>query len=280
MNPDDLTKRAKGLRYTGGEGESVEDTLAVEAALHVKVNGESYTTTMRTPGDDEALARGLLHTEGIVSDSSARAAYRVVDDPESGEVACLEVTVPEGKVEASVEGRRTTLSASSCGVCGTRDPADIAVYGPPLEIGAESKLEAGAIAGMFGAMRKEQRAFEASGGAHAAAVFDGRGELLVVKEDIGRHNAVDKVVGTLIEDGRLGDAAVLLVSGRVSYEIVYKAYRAGIPFLLAVSAPSSLAVETAERLGMTLVAFCRENRATVYSHAGNVSGAARAEAER
>ena len=273
MNSDDLTIRARARRWVAGEAESVEDSLTIEAPLHIMVNGQSYTTTMRTPGDDEALARGLLHTEGIVTPSCAKFSFQTIDNPESGEAACLDVTVPQESVEKPVEGRRTMLSASSCGVCGTRNPADIEVYGPPLEIASGLRLDVSTIGALLAEMKAEQHAFSESGGSHAAAIFNADGTLLAVYEDIGRHNAVDKAIGRLLEEGRLSDAAVLLVSGRVSYEIVYKAYRAQIPFVLAVSAPSSMAVETAARLGMTLIAFCRDDRATVYTHHENVVGA-------
>ncbi len=273
MNPEKGTKLARGRRYVAGESAETEDLLTVEAPLHLKVNGVAYTTTMRTPGEDEALARGLLFTEGIVPDPDAAVAFRAIDDPESGGTACLEITVADAYLAKSIDGRRTMLSASSCGVCGTRDPADLEVFGPPLAIAAQERLDVTRISSFLREMRKRQHDFGASGGSHAAAFFDASGAVLVVMEDIGRHNAVDKAVGSLLAEGRISDAAVVLVSGRVSYEIVYKAYRAQIPFLLAVSAPSSMAVETSERLGLTLVAFCRDDRATVYSHRENVVGA-------
>ena len=273
MNREKGTKSVRGRRYVAGEPEETEDRLTVEAPLHLKVNGVAYTTTMRTPGEDEALARGLLFTEGIVPDPAAAVAFRAIDDPESGGTACLDIAVPDAFLAKSVDGRRTMLSASSCGVCGTRDPADLEVFGPPLAITAQERLDVTRISSFLREMRTRQHDFGASGGSHGAAIFDKSGEVLVVMEDIGRHNAVDKAVGRLLAEGRISDGAVVLVSGRVSYEIVYKAYRAQIPFLLAVSAPSSMAVETAARLGMTLVAFCRDDRATVYSHRENVVGA-------
>ncbi len=273
MNPEKGTKSVRGRRYVAGEPEETEDRLTVEAPLHLKVNGAAYTTTMRTPGEDEALARGLLFTEGIVPDPGAAVAFRAIDDPESGGTACLEITVADESLAKSVDGRRTMLSASSCGVCGTRDPADVEVFGPPLAIAPQERLDVSRVSSFLDEMHKRQHDFGASGGSHAAAIFDKRGEVLVVMEDIGRHNAVDKAVGSLLAEGRVSEAAVVLVSGRVSYEIVYKAYRAQIPFLLAVSAPSSMAVETADRLGLTLIAFCRDDRATVYSHRENVVGA-------
>lgn len=270
MNPEKLTKPAAGQQYADGVGAPVEDALVVEAPLHIKVNGEAFTTTMRTPGDDRALTRGLLYTEGIVTDPNAALSFREIADPESGLAACVEVTLDARDIEKEVDGRRSLLSGSSCGVCGTRDPADIAVYGPPLDTGAAHKLEVALIPVLLDRMKAKQVAFDESGGSHAAAIYDESGEVLAVREDIGRHNAVDKAVGSLLEAGRLADGRILFVSGRLSYEIIYKAYRAAIPFVLAVSAPSSMAVETAERLGMSVVAFCRDGRATVYSCGENV----------
>ena len=272
MKVEEGTKRAEGVRFSGATGERVVDRLTSEAPLHLKVNGVSYTTTMRTPGDDEALARGLLFTEGIVTDLDAPMRFDAIADPETGGCACLEIQIDEALLNVSVEGRRSMLSASSCGVCGTRDPADIEVYGPPLPVSTGEKLDVTRIPALLKAMEDAQAGFASTGGSHAAAAFTSDGAALVVREDIGRHNAVDKAIGWLLNAGRLAEASVLLVSGRVSYEIVYKAYRAGIPFLLAVSAPSSMAVETAERLGMTIVGFCRGDCATVYSKMENVNG--------
>ncbi len=272
MNPEKGTKSVRGRRYVAGVPEETADRLTVEAPLHLKVNGTAYTTTMRTPGDDEALARGLLFTEGIVPDPNAAVAFRAIDDPESGGTACLEITVADAFLAKSVDGRRTMLSASSCGVCGTRDPADIEIFGPRIEIPSDRRFSIALVPEMIEKMCERQTLFAKSGGSHAAAGFTVSGELLSVHEDIGRHNAVDKVVGDLIEQRRLDDVQCLTVSGRVSYEIVYKAYRAEIPFLMSVSAPSSMAVETAERFGMTIIGFCRDERMTVYSNVGNTAG--------
>jgi FdhD protein len=267
MSREEGTKHTPVRRYEAGAWVSAEEPLALEAPLHIRLNGVAYTTTMRTPGDDEALARGLLFTEGIVPAADAPCAYRVLDDPETGLPACIEVSVPEAFVAKAVEGRRTVMASASCGVCGTREPADIEVYGPPLEPRHDARLDLARVPDLRRRMQGGQAIFRATGGCHAAALFDAKDQLLTLMEDIGRHNAVDKAVGTLLRTARLHDAAVLFVSGRVSYEIVYKAYRAGVPILLAVSSASSLAVDTAARLGIAVAGFCREDRATVYCHA-------------
>ncbi len=276
MSREEGTKHARAVRWAAGGATPGDEALVVEAPLHLRLNGVAYTTTMRTPGDDEALARGLLFTEGIVPDPRAVLSHHVVDDPESGLAACLEITAADKFVAKSVEGRRSAIATASCGVCGTRAPEDIEVYGPPLEPRHTARLDLRRVPELRAKMQERQAIFRATGGCHAAALFDALGALLVVKEDIGRHNAVDKAVGTLLIASRLDSAAVLFVSGRVSYEIVYKAYRAGVPVLLAVSSASSLAVETGERLGVCIAGFCRDDRATVYSRPGLVDASASA----
>lgn len=247
-----------------GAASGRDEALAVEAPLQVAVNGLPFATTMRTPGADIELARGLLHTEGIVA-SGASIAWETLADPESGTIGRIHAAVAEDDLLASVDGRRTLTASASCGVCGTRRVEDIHIYGDPIRLNAQPPIALSAITALFDAMAVRQPAFQASGGCHAAAVASPSGELLAVFEDIGRHNAVDKAVGALLLDGRLSDAAALLVSGRVSYEIVAKAYRAGIPVIAAVSAPTSMAVEQAQRLGVALAGFCRNGRGTVYA---------------
>lgn len=255
----------RAVRFAQNGAEPVTDALLVEAPLHIKVNGAAWTTTMRTPGADCELARGLLLTEGVVSDVRAGVEFHEVPDPETGIIACLETWIDASLVEKEVEDRRTLMSLSSCGVCGVREPRDLEIFGSQISIPEGVMLHVSEISRMMEAMRSRQRLFTATGGAHAAAVFDGRGEMMAVFEDIGRHNAVDKALGALIFEGRLEEARYLTVSGRVSFEIVSKAYRAAIPVVCSVSAASSMAVETAKRMGMTLVAFCRDGQATVYS---------------
>ncbi len=259
-----------GARIEAGVRTQARDALAVEAVLQIQVNGEDYTTTLRSPGHDRELARGLLHTEGIVPDAEAEIRYKTVKDPETGLVACLELTIADGLLAKEVSGRRSSVVSSSCGFCGTRDPSELMPNGPPLVVSEEERLPAASFPAMFAAMGEAQPLFEVTGGTHAAMAFDGSGRPLAAFEDMGRHNAVDKVVGSLLMGGRLAEAHALTVSGRASFEIVFKAYQARIPFVLSVSACSTLAVEMGERFGVTVAGFCRGTRATVYSRVENV----------
>lgn len=270
--PDAVTMKGfDAVRLNVSGSDPLRDILIVEAPLHIQINDLPFTTTMRTPGHDRFLTRGLLHTESIIPATPIDVGFEEFSDPETGFTSRINVIVAPESVQVSLDGRRSLLSTSSCGMCGTRSPADIEIYGnaTPLESIEPPNIED--VEEMLSEMRRAQKLFDASGGSHGAALFSKNRTCLTVHEDIGRHNAVDKVVGELVDAGRLGDAYYLTVSGRVSYEIVYKAYYAAVPCILAVSAPSSMAVETAQRLGITLVAFCREKRATVYSNLGTLA---------
>ncbi len=270
------TKRYSAHRIRGGECEIGDEALAGEGPLHICLNGDSFVTTMRSPdGCDEELVRGLLFTEGIVVDEDADFEFAGVTDPENRALARVDVTVDAERIRVPVAGRRNQLATSSCGICGTRDPADLEIFGDPLKVTADLSLTSETVSGMLESMGAGQATFAETGGTHGAGAYTGDGAELVVREDIGRHNAVDKVVGWLLEQGRLSEAVVLTVSGRVSYEIVAKAYRSQFPVLVAVSAPSSMAVETAEAFGITLIGFCREDRMTVYTHANRIVSAER-----
>jgi FdhD protein len=259
-----------GLRYDGGKAAPVEDCLAVEAVLQVQVNGEDYVTTVRTPGDDRYLVQGLLFTEQVISWDAKGLAFKEVVDPESGIVGCVDVSIPEAELLKNVGGRRSTMASASCGLCGIKSVDEIHIYGKPLKVHHDRKLHIGRVASMLEDMQRRQPIFKATGGCHGGLLFSLNGDVLSAFEDIGRHNAVDKAIGWLLEKGALNQADCLVVSGRLSYEIVYKAYHGQIPFLLSVSAPSSFAVEMAERFGMTIISWCRGESATVYSNVENV----------
>lgn len=261
------SKTFPGIRLSPTSTTSVEDLLPVEAVLQLKVNGAAYTTTVRTPGADEALARGLLFTEGVLVDPAVAPTYRAIPDPDTGLTGCLEIAVPETALAKDVTGRRSAMGNASCGLCGIREPDELMMLGAPIITPPETRLSFAAITTLLAALPRHQPLFQATGGVHGALAFAADGGILCSHEDIGRHNAVDKCIGDLLNQGRLADACGLVVSGRMSYEIVFKAYQARWPYLLSVSAPSSLAVEMGEAFGLCIVGFCRGERATVYSRA-------------
>ena len=258
------TRTYEGIKFDARGALPVADPLTVEEALQVCINGKPFTLTMRTPGSDEELIRGMLHCEAILSDPRYHPGVVVREKNEHGIVTEADLEIPEARLGSGYANSRSLLSVSSCGICGNTELGEQGFEGPALE--GATRFAPGIFSEMFARMNRRQHDFNQSGGTHAAAIFDSEGQLLVAREDIGRHNAVDKAVGRLLLDGRLSQACAMTVSGRISYEITIKAFKAGIPFLAAVSAPSSLAVDYAKELGITLLGFCREGRATCYSH--------------
>jgi FdhD protein len=262
-------RKYEGIKTDGEKVVRVTDHLAVEHPLSISVNAEPFTLTMHTPGHEEDLIRGLLFSEGVYKKREGKLHIDITETSDEDYISKVNVHIAEGDFDKNQINKRNLLSVASCGICGRTDLQDFssegahyvspkgAQYGSP-----EGEL---GLMGMFECLRGGQVGFELSGGSHAAGAFDKEGKMLVSREDIGRHNAVDKVVGHLLNSGKLKEAKYLLVSGRVSYEIVTKCFTAGIPILAAVSAPSSLAVDFAKELGITLYGFCRENRATRYS---------------
>jgi FdhD protein len=224
---------------------------------------------MRTPGGDFELAAGFLFTEGLIDggDDVRRVSY--CEDLPPGEQHYNVVTVELSRAFDASLLRRNFSATSSCGVCGKATLDDVEVHCAPLAPGPEVEREA--VLSMPETLRTAQRVFEETGGLHAAGLFSVGADLLSVREDVGRHNAVDKIVGeSLLADDLPLSGRVLQVSGRVGFEIVQKAARAGISVVSAVGAPSSLAVDAAERLGMTLVGFVRDGRFNVYTHPGRI----------
>lgn len=243
------------------------DTLAVEEPLELRVHGERLVTTMRTPGSDAELALGFLFSEGLIrsaQDISSLSHCGRADDRSSENVLDI-VPAPGVVIELEASARRGAAVTSSCGVCGRQQIDDLLAGLRPLAPGAP--LPMGLLERAPAALGAAQPLFTATGGVHAAALFDASGELLVAKEDVGRHNAVDKAIGALLRSGRLPSTppALLFVSSRASFDIVQKAARAQIPFVACMGAASSLAVELAERCGICLTAFARADRSTVYT---------------
>jgi len=248
--PPYSTARVEVVRFPDGD---TEDVVAVEEPLEIRIGGEPVAVTMRTPGHDEELAVGFALSEGLQP-----AAARV---PEDLAANTIELDAP-GFDPARLA--RSFYTTSSCGVCGKGALEAVAVEAPRVE--SDFRLPATLVASLPDRLREQQRAFEATGGLHATGLFDRRGTLLCLREDVGRHNAMDKVIGWAFGGGLLPLAqAVLCVSGRLSFELVQKAAVAGCPMLVAVGAPSSLAVQLAQDRGVTLCGFVRGGRLNVYS---------------
>lgn len=247
----------------------------VEEPLEIRVNGSPTTVTMRTPGSDVELAQGFLLTEGIVSgreDILSVRYCRGAGEDGVNTYNVLDVTLASNVPPPDVDPTRNFYTTSSCGVCGKASLEAVRLiskHGPgddPATVATDT------LSTLPDKLRSAQKVFAATGGLHGAALFDTRGETLVVREDIGRHNAVDKVVGWALEQRRIPlSGTVLLVSGRASFELTQKAVMAGIPVLAAVSAPSSLAVDLASQSGLTLVAFLRGDSMNIYTRPDRVT---------
>ena len=243
------------------------DQVAVEAPLEIRVAGEPLAVTMRTPGEDRYLALGFLLAEGVVktlADVGTVAHCGRLDDEGYGNT--IDVGPGPGfsfDTRTLEDTRRGTLTTASCGVCGRRSIEDLLARIEPL--GDQARVPADVLLAAPASLASRQESFARTGGAHAAAALQADGRYLAHAEDVGRHNAVDKVVGMLLYGGTLDQAVVLAVSGRVSFEIVQKAAAARIPVIAAVSAPTSLAIDLAARAEITLAAFVREGRMNVYT---------------
>jgi len=280
------TARRRVLRVTlPGDGRAADsasraDFLAGEEPLGIRVDGTALTMTMRTPGDDVELAAGFLVSEAVIRAPEDIAQITLCDGAACGHAGhdgmgnLADVTLAPG-VMVTPGARRNFLTTSACGICGKTSIADICVL-PHAPLAADAALFAPEmLAALPDRLRGAQRVFSRTGGLHAAGLFTADGELIAVREDVGRHNAVDKVVGWALLGGRLPlTGCVLLVSGRASFELVQKAILAGVPLLAAVSAPSSLAVDLAEQAGLTLVGFLRGTSMNVYTGAHRLSAAA------
>ncbi|WP_395106306.1 formate dehydrogenase accessory sulfurtransferase FdhD [Actinomadura sp. SCN-SB] len=245
------------------------DTLAVEEPLEIRVAGRPLTITMRTPGDDFELVAGFLAAEGVIARPDDLLAMRYCAD--ATEQNTLDVALADGVEPPSELMRRAFATTSACGVCGKASIEALRVRRPYDIASDQVRLTPVSLAALPDRLREAQRVFERTGGLHAAGLFDASGGLLVLREDVGRHNAVDKVVGWALAKGLLPlSGHVLMVSGRASFELTQKAAQAGIPVLAAVSAPSSLAVELAEDAGMTLIGFLRGETMNVYTGAHRI----------
>ncbi|NJP44264.1 formate dehydrogenase accessory sulfurtransferase FdhD [Actinacidiphila epipremni] len=265
-----VTERRRVLRIRGAAVAHRADTLVAEEPLEIRLNGRPLAITMRTPGDDFALATGFLVSEGVLAAAGEVAnvvycAGATADGSNTYNV--VDVTLAPGVPVPDITLERNVYTTSSCGLCGkaSLDAVRTATR-LPVDPAGGPRLTPGALAALPERLRERQAVFDRTGGLHAAALFDADGTLLDVREDVGRHNAVDKLVGRALREGRLPLAdQVLMVSGRASFELAQKAVMAGIPVLAAVSAPSSLAVDLARESGLTLVGFLRGDSMNVYA---------------
>ena len=262
-NMRESTRPVHVVRVSGARRERTSDLVATEAPLELRIGGRPFAVIMRTPGADEELAAGFLFAEHIVQSATNISAIAVVSqDPDA---AVLDIVLAECDLDTVFGKERRVLSNASCGVCGRPELESLVVNSAPVDNGW--RVPASTLTGLPSAAQREQAVFSETGGLHAAALFDAAGRVTMLREDIGRHNAVDKVIGRRLLDAALPAANCgLFVSGRASFEIVQKAWAAGIPLIAAVSAPSSLAIDLAEQAGITLAGFVRADRFNVYSH--------------
>ncbi len=263
--------RSSALRVSALGGLEKDDRLAVEEPLEIRIGDDPVSVTMRTPGgaDDYELVAGFLLTEGLISKRADLKDLGYCLDPKHPELRnIVRATLAPG-LEVPVErARRRAFQSSSCGLCGKGSLDAVLTTSPPLEDGV--RISRAVLSSLPERLRAAQPTFAATGGLHAAGLFSSAGELLCAREDIGRHNAVDKVIGRRFLDGKPLSGTILLVSGRTSFEIVQKALVARIPVLAAVSAASSLAASLARESGMTLVGFLRGAEGNVYAGAERV----------
>lgn len=255
------TSKYEALKLNKKNNQYITDSIVIEAPLQININEEPYTVVMRTPGNDQELIRGLLYAEDIYKSKNSLSTTLV--ETTDNHFSIFNIIIPNDKLGKGYMNKRSLLSVSSCGICGKQSIDDIKVIGTKLI--SNNEFDFSKIEEMFNQMQKRQILFSKTGASHAAAIFNSNYSLLSIMEDIGRHNAVDKVIGELINNNQLKDSSYLLVSGRVSYEIVTKAFIAKIKTIIAVSGCSSLAIDFAKEFGIQLLGFTRDERTTIYS---------------
>jgi FdhD protein len=278
VEPPDREPEARVVeleRRTGATIRTEADHVAVEEPMEVRVNGSPFAVIMRTPGEDLALAAGFLLAEDVVRDATEIGAIeRCLDVEPEARGNVLNVTVVGDAVDrlaVRLGERRQVITTAACGLCGRRTIESLRTRA--ATVAGEWTVPAAVVRQLPLALRQAQRTFDATGGVHAAALTDLDGQVLRAAEDVGRHNAVDKIIGHALLEGRLPlDRAMLVVSGRTSYELVQKALLGGVPLVAAVSAPSSLAVDLARAAGITLCGFVRGDSFNVYAHGARLSG--------
>jgi FdhD protein len=272
---NDAVRAVHVVRRRDGATTQASDAVAVEEPLEVRVNGAAFAVVMRTPGHDVALAAGFLLAEDVVRATDEIASIEQCDDVETearGNV--LNVTVvgdAASRLAVRLGERRQVIATAACGLCGRRTIESL--QSRVAAVGGGWTVPAAVVLGLPAALRATQTAFDATGGIHASALCDREGRVRDMAEDVGRHNALDKIVGRALLEGRLPlDDHLLVVSGRSSYELVQKALLAGVPLVAGVSAPSSLAIDLARASGITLCGFVRGASMNVYTHPHRITG--------
>lgn len=259
----DVSQQFDVVRVEDRRASPSTDQVAAEVALEVRLNGQPFSVIMRTPGADHDLAAGFLFSEGVIRGAGDIARIEDADAPN-----VVNVRLARQRAEMLPEflgQRRQVVMNSSCGMCGRRTLESLALDAPSLT--ARWALPSHVVLSLPVALRAAQRTFSETGGLHAAGLFDVEGRLELSAEDVGRHNAVDKLLGRMVMMARVPlEQSLLFVSGRSSFEIIQKAFLGGIPFVAAVSAPSSLAIELARAAGITLLGFVRDRRFNIYAH--------------
>lgn len=270
-----VTQRVKVTRYRNEKFSTREDHLAAEEPLEIQINGRAFTITMRTPGDDFDLVAGFLVSEGVIHHHSQVETLRYcpgTDEDGLQTFNVVEAVLAPGVQLPDTAIERNVYTTSACGICGTASIDAVEKVGNFVLPPAPNTIDLDVLLSLPDRLRDAQELFSKTGGVHAAGIFDFAGNLLYIKEDVGRHNAVDKVVGASLRDGKLPlSSTVLQVSGRASFELVQKAWMAGVPILSAVSAPSSLARDLAERANLTLAAFSRGDSINLYTHTERIN---------
>ncbi|HIP35347.1 MAG TPA: formate dehydrogenase accessory sulfurtransferase FdhD [Crocinitomix sp.] len=250
----------RAIKYQNGKLFEVNDQVTTEKALQISINDIHFAVVMQTPGDEINLVTGLLFSEDVIDDKTKISfETKISDDKLIQEVNCL---INSNEIGDGYKNSRSLLSVSSCGICGKKDLEDLKLNGEKL---TQLLLDSSFIFGLKKQMQINQPVFPITGSTHGAALFNKKGSLLGLKEDIGRHNALDKSIGELLIKGKLKEAKILFFSGRLSFEIIFKCFRAKISTIIAISAPSSLAIDFAKEFGITLYGFCRDDRYTRYA---------------
>lgn len=250
----------QAINYKDGEISEVSDSITIEKALQISINGDSFAVVMQTPGDEVNLCKGLLFSEDIITPKTLVQFDTIKsDDDYIEEVNCV---IEPSELGEGYKSSRSLLSVSSCGICGKQELAGINTNGEKL---STYLLEPEFIFDLKKQMQSNQPIFPITGSTHGSALFDSKGNLLALKEDVGRHNSLDKAIGDLLLQNRLNEAKILFFSGRLSFEIIFKSFRAKVPTIIAISAPTSLAIDYAKEFGITLYGFCRGDRFTKYS---------------